>query len=284
MSVPARPPRPLGRPVARALTAVALAGLAAACSSAVGAPGGPTPAPAASEAEWRALATPRPTPLADAPRIALGDVTLLSTPRWSAGTVSPTLGLAELIAAGLLRRADVRFVERRRFAAAAEAERTGAERPVGAPRAGVSLGAELVAHVVWAPVGGSSTSLEVRLVAAATGAVVVTRRALAPEDADPVGLARLAVGTVLAALGEAGRRPAWSDPVPGAAPEAFASSGIAPDAVADFHRGLAAEETWSWESARVAYTAAARARDFVEASAALARTARLRLGATLGES
>jgi hypothetical protein len=89
---------------------------------------------------------------------------------------------------------------------------------------------------------------------------------------------------ILALLGDLGRLPAWDDPVAEASPDAYVASGVPPAALADFLSGLAAEERWRWEGARVAYRSAARAGGFFEAEAALARTARLRLGGTLGES
>lgn len=252
----------------------------AACATA-----GTTSAPAATEAEWRVLASPRPSPVPGAPRLALTGVEMLAAPPWSLESPVPlSLGASELVVAGLLRRADVRFVERRRFAAAAEAERGGGPRPRGAPPAGVSDGAELVATVVWAPLAAGQASLEIRLADAATGAVRGTRRVLLPRDADPVALARQAVAGILAALAELGRLPEWSDPVPAAAPPAFAPSGVPLRAVEAFLAGLAAEESWRWEPARESYQAATVSIGFVEAEAALARAARLRLGGTLGES
>jgi len=194
------------------------------------------------------------------------------------------LGVTELVAAGLLRRADVRFVERRRFAAAADAERAGRARPPAAPPVGTSEGAELVATVVVAALNSQQTSIEVRLADAATGAVRASTRRLVPRDADPVALARQAVTGVLVAASTLGGLPSWDDPSPNAAPSTYAASGIPTVAVESFLAGLAAEETWAWERARIAYQAAAATGGFVEAEAALARTARLRNGGTLGES
>jgi hypothetical protein len=176
----------------------------------------------------------------------------------------------------------VELVERRRFTAAVDAERAGTPRPAGAPPAGVSRGAEMSATVVWLPLG-AETSLEVRLTRPQTGAVVAGRRRMIPADADPVAAARAIVATILEALDELGRRPAWNDPVPGAAPAEYRPSGVPTAAVARFLQGLAAEERWNWEAARRSYEAAAGA-GFFEAEAALARTARLRTGGTLGES
>lgn len=258
---------------------IACAAVASACATA-GAP----PPPSATEAGWRALATPRPARLPGAPRLALAAVELLASPSWSVDSAVPlSLGLTELVAAGLLRRADVRFVERRRFAAAADAERAGLARPRGAPAVGVSEGAELVATVVVAPLG-AQLALEIRLADAATGAVRTSRREVVPADADPVGLARQAVAGILAAAAALGRLPSWADPFPAAAPSTYARAPVPERAVASFLSGLAAEEVWSWERARAAYQAAAASGGFVEAETALARTARLRLGGTLGES
>ena len=104
---------------------------------------------AAAEAEWRALASERPIPLAGAVRLTFTDVELLSEPPWSLTSDVPLpLGISELVVAGLLRRRDVHFVERRRFSAAVAAERAGARR-VGVPAAGISPGAELTASVEW---------------------------------------------------------------------------------------------------------------------------------------
>ena len=74
-----------------------------------------------------------------------------------------------------------------------------------------------------------------------------------------------------ATLDEIGRRPAWTDPITGAAPTAFVASRIPPRAVDSFVLGLAAEESWRWDSARVSYQAAARSEGFFEAEAALER-------------
>lgn len=270
------------RAVATSIALVGGGALIAGCAGGGGVASAPVPA---TELEWRALASPRPEPVTGAPRVALAGVELLTAPSWSAESpVSISLGITELVAAGLLRRADVRFVERRRFAAAADAERAGRARPRGAPAAGVSEGAELVATVVVGSLSESQWTVEVRLADAATGAVRATARSLVPSGADPVALARQAVRGILSALGETGRLPTWSDPFPAAAPTDFTPSGVSQSAFRDFLAGLAAEEVWAWERARVAYQSAAGRTGFVEAGAALARTARLRLGGTLGES
>jgi hypothetical protein len=218
-------------------------------------------------------------------RLSVADIELLGEPPFPAtGSVPARLGLTELVTAGLLRRADVVFVERRRFAAAVEAERAGRARPPGAPPAGLSPGAELTAAATWVSLGSGGASLEVRLTESATGGVARTLRVLLPADAEPVGLARATVAAILEVLDALGRLPAWDDPLAATAPQAYVASGVPSGALTDFLAGVAAEERWRWESARVAYQSAARARGFFEAEAALARAARLRVGGTLGES
>jgi hypothetical protein len=221
--------------------------------------------------------------------LAIAGIEILGQPGWPVGAsaasaVSADLALAELVAAGLIRRADVRFVERRRFAAAVAAEQSGVPRAAGAPPAGSSQSAEILASAVWVQLPTGGAAIEVRLTEAARGAVVGTRRTTLPADADLVATARVTVGAILAVLDELGRRPAWTDPVANAAPAQFAPSGVSARAVSSFLAGLAAEESWRWEPARVSYQAAAESVGFFEAEAALARTARLRLGGTLGES
>jgi len=213
----------------------------------------------------------------------MSDVEMPATAPWSLGpAVSPDLALSELVIAGLLRRRDVELVERRRFNAAVDAERAGTPRPAGAPPAGVSRGAEILVTVVWLPLGAQA-SLEVRLTRPQTGAVAAARRRTIPGDAEPVAAARAVVATILEALDELGQRPAWNDPVTDSAPAEYRPSGVPTAAVARFLQGLAAEDRWNWEAARRSYEAAAGA-GFFEAEAALARTARLRTGGTLGES
>lgn len=259
--------------------------MAAACGGTAPSAGPPTPTPdRASEAEWHALATQRPTPVQGAVRVSVGEIEINGSVPWPTPTgVEAPLALEELVAAGLLRRQDVSYVERRRFAEAAEAERLGRPRPAGAPAAGVSPGPEFVVSAVWSPVLGTGR-LDVRLVDAASGSVAVAHSATVPADADPASVARTVVAGVLAALGEKGRLPPWADPVPSAAPTTYQPSGVSAAAAQAFFRGLAAEERWNWEGARVAYQAAAAlgGAGFVEATAALARAARLRNGGTLG--
>ena len=235
----------------------------------------------ASEATWRSLAARRPDALPGAARVSVGDVRLIGRLAWNpSARVSPELGVAELVAAGLLRRRDVHFVERRRFTAAATAERAGT-RPRGAPPAGVSPGAEFIATAVWLPLAPGQSSVEIRL-ATPTGAVAGSARVALRDEDDPVTIARSIVTALLAALDNAGRLPAWEDPIAGAS-GTITGSEVLDTALQSFLRGLAAEESWDWEGARRGYQAAASDPVFFEAPAALARAARLRLGGTLGE-
>jgi len=117
-----------------------------------------------------------------------------------------------------------------------------------------------------------------------TGTIVRTWRTLVPSDADLVTLARTIVASLLGGLDALGRLPVWSDPIAAAAPADYVASNVPDAAVEDFLEGLRAEEVWNWEGARRAYVAAAQSVGFFEASVALTRTARLRVGGTLGES
>jgi hypothetical protein len=216
----------------------------------------------------------------------VGEVRILGTPGWSTEPAELGLGMSELVAAGLLRRRDVQFVERRRFAAAVEAERRGVARPAGAPPAGVSPGAQYVLSATWASVGLDSAYVDLRLADAQSGAVVGSWRGATAPDADPVAVARRVVAGTLSALERLGARPAWQDPEALAAPAAYRASGVSAAAASSFFRALSAEETWDWERARTGYQSALAAAgpSFVEAAAALARAARLRNGGTLGSS
>lgn len=271
----------------RALVLGATACLAA-CAGGMAGTGGGTATDVASEEEWRALRQPRPEPLPAAPRVTIGDVAFVGAFPWPvAHATPPSLGVAELAAAGLLRRRDVHFVERRRFAAAAEAERRGVRRRPGQPAAGVSPGAEFSANAVWLPIGDRA-ALEVRLVALETGDVAGATRVDLPANPDAVTLGRSLVTGIVQVLDNLGRRPEWIDPLDSAseataATNAAAAAGVSPTALASFLRGLASEEAWDWEGARRGYLAASAEPGFHEARAALARAARLRLGGTLGE-
>lgn len=275
------------RPPTHPLASLLILGAIAGCGGGAGtaSPGGPAPA-VASRAEWQALATPRPQALDGAARVSLGSVRILGSPSWADGApVDASVGIYELVAAGLLRRRDVRYVDRRRFAPAAEAERRGATRPAGAPAAGVSVSPDYTVDVTWSSVGLDSAYVDVRLTDGESGTTVKGTRVATTNDADPASLARATVSALLAALRDVGHLPSWTDPVPAAAPRAFTPSGIPAAAARAFFEGIAAEDGWHWERARRAYqTALARGGDgFVEAGAALARAARLHNGGTLGE-
>ncbi len=269
------------RSLIRSALLLALAGCAGGSSGSA-----PSPhAAGASEAEWRALATPRPKPLDGAARISITPIQILGTAPWKlTAPVGTPLGLTALVAAGLLRRRDVEYVERRRFAAAVERERRGEPRPAGAPRAGKSPGAQYILSAAWIRLGLDSAHLELRLTDAQSGGVVKTWRAPTANDADPTAVARTVVGSLLEALRQMNHLPSWADPVPAAAPSTYRATSIPTNAVDAFFRGVAAEDHWHWEQARRSYQAALSegGSSFVEARAALARTARLRIGGTLG--
>ena len=130
----------------RCSSALTLVVLPAFASCATGGPPAPPIVTTASEAEWATLFRPRIAPLAD-PRIAVGSISM-GEERWQLSTAagSPALVVQKLVCAGLLRRADVQFVERRRFAEAAERERRGLTRPAGAPRGGYLARGRNAAH------------------------------------------------------------------------------------------------------------------------------------------
>lgn len=235
---------------------------------------------------WNELARPRPEPLPDAPRVTVAEFLLLEERPWGLeAPISSALGLAELVSAGLLRRRDVEFVERRRFSRAAERERQGLPRPEGAPEVGVSRGHQWLVMGNVAPLG-DSIYVDLRLIHAETGANRAGWRLSLPGSAEPVGLARRVVGSLLNQFRQLDMSPAWEDPVTGAAPDGYRPTGIAPAAFAAFMEGVAAEEEYYWEGARRAYLRAIRlgGEGFFEADVALARVARLRAGGTLGGS
>ncbi len=254
--------------------------------------GGPPPSssrPVASDAQWSALARPRVARLPGAPRVTVSEMILLSD-AWPLNTdLELAVGLQELISAGLLRRADVDFVERRRYAAAVERQRRGLPRGPNAPAVGTSPGAELVLTGSWI-VTGDSAALDLRLTHAESGRIVTSWRSMTPRTADPTGVARVAVGSTLDALRSSGRLPAWTDPMESAgvtpAPVTFTASPVSLDAAAAFMAGVEAEDRYDWEGARRGYQRALEAAGpaFLEADVALARVARLRAGGTLGGS
>jgi hypothetical protein len=257
----------------------------AACAA--GAPPAPAAPATASDAEWQALVRPRPVARAGAPRIAIGQIAVgEGAPGSVASPVPPAAALQELVGAGLLRREDVQWVERRRFAEAAERERRGLPAPAGAPPVGTSVSAELILTGTMSPVLGDSAYLDLRLVDAATSANRAAWRVRVPRDADPTALARRVTGSMVAVLDSLGTLPDWTDAVADAAPRRWTPTRVPLAAVESFLRGVAAEDRYEWEVARRAYQ---RARElgggtFYEAEAALARVARLHAGGTLGAS
>jgi hypothetical protein len=216
--------------------------------------------------------------------VTVSNLLLLHQPWSLQGPVTPALGLEEMVASGLLRRQDVEFVERRRFSEAAERERRGLPAPRGAPRVGVSPGAEFVLTGTWAATGADSAALDLRLTDAETGDVVTAWRTMTPANADPVSVARSVNGGLLQALADMDRLPAWTDPNPEYAPSAHQATTIPLTAVISFLEGVAAEDAYRWEQARWAYQAAMDmgGGSFFEPDVALARVARIRAGGTLG--
>lgn len=268
------------------LVAVAAPVVLVGCGAAVAGGGGTS---VATEAEWRDLREPRPEPLPGSARVTLSGVRFLGAYPWPGDVgVDPGLGVGELVVANILRRRDVRFVERRRFAEAAAAERRGDPAPAGRPPAGVSESADYGLVAVWVPTAEREASLEIRLTALETGDVEGATRITVDRSAGPVAVARSIVSGALELLAARGRLPAWDDPLgggPGAAANADGTSGVSMEALRHFLRGLAAEEAWRWEGARRGYQQAlAVDPDFHEARTALARAARLRSGGTLAES
>ena len=243
--------------------------VASACVAGGGPPSAVVVAP---ESVWQRLNRPRPQPLADAPRISVAELVLLGSAWPGESAVSPSIGLQELVAAGLIRRRDIRFVERRRFAAAVEREAQGRPRLRNSP-----------------PTGDSAT-LDLRLIDVETSAVVAGWRTTIPQGIDPTSAARTIVGSTVSALRGLGRVPVWSDPLVSdavdPAPTTFTPSGVPAEAVAAFLRGVEAEDRFDWEEARRGYQEAMEiaASAFFEPEVALARVARLRAGGTLGAS
>ncbi|GMR13503.1 MAG: hypothetical protein BMS9Abin29_1713 [Gemmatimonadota bacterium] len=274
-----------GQQTGGTLAAVAVALLLAACA------GGPSPSssgPVASDSQWAALERPRVERLADAPRVTVAEMILFEDAWVHGGDVSAALGLQELISAGLLRRADIDFVERRRFAEAVDRRRRGLPPRRNAPPIGTSRGAEFVLTGSWIP-AGDSAALDLRLVETESGGIVRSWRTLTPRQADPTSLARLVVGTTIESLRDLGRLPAWTDPLAAdviPAPATYVASRVNLEAAAAFVAGLAAEDRYDWERARRGYQSAIEIAGpaFFEADEALARVARLRAGGTLGGS
>jgi len=260
--------------------------------------GGPPPpaVPAPSElasASWEELARPRPEPLEDAPRISVAAFEVAVPDRGSdlPGDLGIETALQEMISVGLLRRRDVEFVERRRFIRAVRQVQQGRARPEGAPPVGRTPGAELVLEGRWEPARPDSVVLELRLTDARTGEERRAWRTAAPARADLPSLARAATGGLLRALSALDRLPEWDDPLEArgieAAPPRYRDAAVPAGAMDAFLRGLEAEDRYAWQRARRDYLEAIEEGEppvFFEAREALARTARLRTGGTLGES
>lgn len=271
------------RPRPTVLSLVAFSLLTGACGGGMGgAPEAPSAPESLSEEAWRALARARPEAMEGAPRVSVGGIEVLAEDPWDVRSpLDLSLGFTELVAAGLLERTDVRYVERRRFAEAVARERAGRPRPPGAPPAGVSPGVDLILAGSWSVLGMGQAFLDLRLNDPESGDTRRAWRVRTPADPDPVTLARLVQGALLAQLDSLGTLP-----VPAPRPVEAAAAPVPLQAVEAFFGGLAAEERWRWEAARRGYQDAIRLAGgaFPEAEAALARTARLRLGGTLGES
>lgn len=242
----------------------------------------------ATEEEWRALRTDPVEALPGAPALSVYEVRLGGA--WGgpgAEHEALAIGVTELITAGLMRRADVDFVERRRFAPAAEAIRLGRTVSPRQPEPGVTRPVDYMVQATWLPIPGGEATVEVQLVDPASGEVVEGARAEVRRDADPVLVARVTVATALRLVDRRATRPSWNDPLArGAAMNAnvTGSSGVSESAIRHFLDGVSAEERWNWEGARRGYVAAATDPSFHEADTLLGRAARLRLGGTLAEN
>lgn len=237
----------------------------------------------ATEAEWRALRTPAIEPLPGAPAVTVYEASLVG--RWPdpvPSGVSLGIGVSELVTAGLMRRRDVAFVERRRFTPAAEAERQGIRRAPGTPAAGVSPPLDFAIQSSWVDAGGGRSTAEVQLLDPGTGQVLAGTRVEFGAQLDPVTLARAIVRASLDLLDGETSRPAWTDPAP--LPNVGEGSGVESAAIDALFSAVAAEDRWRWDAARRGFVAAAADPAFLEASILLGRTARLRLGGTLAEN
>jgi hypothetical protein len=123
------------------------------------------------DAVWQSLATARPASLNGAVKISVGQVEVSGTDHWGlAESTDLPLAFSELIVAGLLRRSDVSFVERRRFTAASDAARRGVL-PSTAPTVEVSVAPDYILGATWSSFGMSTAVLELRLVDPQTGRV-----------------------------------------------------------------------------------------------------------------
>jgi len=238
------------------------------------------------EAVWATLVEPRPTPVANAPRVTVAELIVAAAPESEVDGVSTALGMTELVSLGLLHRQDVHFVERRRFAPAAQAERQGLPRPAGAPPVGTSPGAEWLLAGSWVGVPGDSSTVDLRLIHVESGVARASTRFRVPAGADLVGVSRRVNGALLALLDDEGLLPDASDAAASPALRSWEATEVPRPAFDAFRRGIAAEDAFQWERARHAYGEAIQLSggEFAEAALALTRAARLRAGGTLGSS
>ncbi len=232
------------------------------------------------EAAWAALATPRPTPAAEAPRITVIDG-VAAMARWTGLGDEPGFALAELVAAGLLERTDLHFVERRRFGPAARAAQLGESPAADQPPIGSSPAPQWGVTVAFTRAGDAARA-DLTLTDFATSEVRDAWSFPLPAEADPVGVARVAIRSLadrLAALDDGDAPATWTE-------TPWTESGVEPAAVAYLLRGVRAGDRWDWDAAGRDYRSALSAAqgDFPEAEAALRRAARLRAGGTLAGS
>ena len=232
--------------------------------------------------DWESIAAPRPSPLDGAPRVMVRNIEVEGGAEDPGATVSLPETLEELIGAGLLRRRDVHFQERRRFLEAVRNEEAGVPRPRGAPPIGTSAGTEVLLSGTWRV---DRAQVALRLVDVETSEIIRSGVAEVPLDAEAVSVARVMVGWMTQMLEEQGRIPAWDDPIPASAPPSYIHADVPPLALEHFRRGVEAEDGYDWEGARVAYQAASEISHgrFFEADVALARVGRMRSGGTLGD-
>lgn len=230
---------------------------------------------------WAALTRPRPAPLDGAARVVVQGIEVQGATPGAAAVVPPEVVLEELIGAGLLRRRDVNYQERRRFMEAVRMEDAGTPRPAGAPPIGTTGGAQVLVTGAWSM---DRMQVALRLVDVETSEVIRVGNLRVPSDADPISVARAVVGWVTQGLEDRGRLPDWEDPIADSDPPSYTSAEVPPLALDHFLRGIEAEDRHDWEAAREAYLAAREAGGghFFEADAALARVGRMRAGGTLG--
>jgi len=261
------------------LPAVAL--LAGGCASGSSTAGTPVlPEPETPVEVWESIWRDLPTPMTDAPRVALGEILLLGAADWGLPpTVSSQVAVLELMAAQLVERTDVDFVERRRFGAAAERDRRGELAPRGQPPLGTSRGADYLLLGTWFPTGTVGAA-DLRLTDAETGEVVAAWRTETTLSPDPTSLTRAMCGGLLEALADL-NHPSGDGPIP--LDGGFRAAGISLAAQQSFFRGISAEDRFDWEAARESYQTAADlgGGEFAEAVVAVGRVARFRLGGSL---